>query len=101
MSEELQTVEEETMEAISVDQSAGLTADTIKYISDVKDDPDWVREYRLRALDVFESKPMPTNWATEDLNNIDFDKIRYYLADGQKPKRSWDEVPAEKRLILP
>ena len=39
------------------------------------------------------SKPMPTHWATKDLENIDFDKIRYYLSDGEKPKRSWDEVP--------
>jgi len=121
MSEDLQTIEEETQEAISVDQSAGdfhfpenhkydagygLTEDTVNYISDVKNDPDWVREYRLKALKSFESKPMPTNWATEDLNNIDFDKIRYYLADGQKPKRSWDEVPAEvletfERLGIP
>ena len=38
---------------------------------------------------------MPTNWATEDLKNIDFDKIRYYLSDGRTPKRRWDDVPPE------
>ena len=38
---------------------------------------------------------MPTNWATTDLDNIDFQKIRYYLSDGQAPKRSWDDVPPE------
>ena len=53
------------------------------------------REFRHKALETFYSKPMPTNWATEDLNNIDFDKIRYYLSDGQKPMRSWDDVPPE------
>ena len=36
---------------------------------------------------------MPTHWASKDLENIDFDKIRYYLSQGTKPKRSWDEVP--------
>jgi Fe-S cluster assembly scaffold protein SufB len=61
----------------------------------VKQDPDWVREFRHKALAVFESKPTPTNWATKDLENIHFDDIRYYLSDGEKPKRSWDEVPEE------
>ena len=88
------------------DAGYGLSHDTVDYISDVKDDPDWVREFRHKALDVFESKPMPTNWATNDLNNIHFDKIRYYLSDGQKPKRSWDDVPPEvletfERLGIP
>ncbi|MEM9079727.1 MAG: Fe-S cluster assembly protein SufB [Verrucomicrobiota bacterium] len=77
------------------DAGRGLTPATIDYICDVKGDPDWVREFRHRALKVFESKPMPTNWATEDLENIDFDVIRYYLSDGEKPKRSWDDVPDE------
>jgi Fe-S cluster assembly protein SufB len=61
----------------------------------VKDEPAWVNEFRHKALKTFESKPMPTNWATKDLENIDFDAIRYYLSDGAKPKRSWDEVPPE------
>ncbi len=77
------------------DAGYGLTKDTIDYISKVKDEPAWVNEFRHKALEVFESKPMPTNWATEDLDNIEFDKIRYYLSDGAKPKRSWDEVPPE------
>lgn len=77
------------------DAGYGLTKDTIDYISKVKDEPEWVNEFRHRALEIFLSKPMPTNWATEDLNNIDFDKIRYYLSDGAQPKRSWDDVPPE------
>jgi Fe-S cluster assembly scaffold protein SufB len=52
-------------------------------------------EFRKKALEVFHSKPMPTNWATKDLENIKFDEFRYYLSDGQKPKRSWDEVPED------
>jgi Fe-S cluster assembly protein SufB len=67
---------------------------------------DWVREFRHKALKVFRDKPMPTHWATKDLENIDFDEIRYYLSDGQKPKRSWDEVPDDvletfERLGIP
>ncbi len=79
------------------DAGYGLTPDTINYISDVKGEPDWIREFRLKALETFESKPMPTHWATEDLNAINFDKIRYYLAHAQKPTRSWDDVPEEMK----
>ena len=82
------------------DAGTGLTKDTVDYISRVKDEPEWIREFRQRALEVFESKPMPTHWASHDLDAIKFDKIRYYLANGQKPKRSWDEVTdAEKRTF--
>jgi Fe-S cluster assembly protein SufB len=88
------------------DAGFGLTEKTIDYICDVKGDPDWVRDFRKRALKVFQDKPMPTHWATHDLNNIHFDDIRYYLSDGQKPKRSWDEVPEDvkrtfERLGIP
>ncbi|GAB5559868.1 MAG: Fe-S cluster assembly protein SufB [Synoicihabitans sp.] len=88
------------------DAGAGLTENTVRYISEVKKEEDWIREFRLKALKVFEDKPMPTNWATDDLNNIEFDKIRYYLSQGQKPKRTWDEVPDDiketfERLGIP
>ena len=82
-------------ESHKFDAGYGLTKDTLDYISKVKDEPSWVNEFRHKALDVFLSKPMPTNWATKDLENIDFDKIRYYLSDGATPKRSWDDVPPE------
>jgi Fe-S cluster assembly protein SufB len=77
------------------DAGYGLTRDTLDYISNVKKEPSWVNEFRHKALDVFLSKPMPTNWATKDLEAIDFDKIRYYLSDGAEPKRSWADVPPE------
>lgn len=88
------------------DAGFGLTEKTIDYICDVKDDPEWVRDFRKRALAVFREKPMPTNWATKDLENIHFDDIRYYLSDGEAPKRSWDEVPDDvkktfERLGIP
>src|SRR3954467_11497930 len=88
------------------DAGAGLSERTVHYISDVKDDPDWVREFRLRALKTFLEKPLPTHWASKDLEAIDFDKIRYYLAHGQKSTRSWDEVPEDvkrtfERLGIP
>ena len=75
------------------DAGTGLNEDTVRYISKVKKEAPWILEFRLNALKTFFSKPMPTHWATKDLENINFDKIRYYLASGQKPKRTWDEVP--------
>jgi Fe-S cluster assembly protein SufB len=75
------------------DSGFGLTEKTIDYICDVKNDPEWIREFRKKALATFNSKPMPTHWATKDLENIKFDEFRYYLSDGTKPKRSWDDVP--------
>src|SRR6266705_1816950 len=70
------------------DAGRGLSEKTIHYISDVKEDPDWVREFRLRGLKTFLEKPLPTHWASKDLEAIDFDKIRYYLAPGTGAKRS-------------
>jgi len=88
------------------DAGVGLTEDTINYIADVKGEADWVRQFRLKALDIFQKKPMPTHWATKDLESIDFDKIRYYLAKGQRASRTWDEVPDDvketfERLGIP
>jgi len=88
------------------DAGHGLSDKTIDYISDVKNDPAWVREFRHKALKVFLDKPLPTHWATRDLENINFDHIRYYLSDGEQPKRSWADVPADvlatfERLGIP
>jgi Fe-S cluster assembly protein SufB len=77
------------------DAGVGLNERTIDYICDVKNDPDWIREFRKKALKVFQAKPVPTHWASGDLNSIEYEKIRYYLSAGQTPKRSWDEVPDE------
>lgn len=88
------------------DAGIGLNEQTVNYITDVKGEDDWVRAFRLKALEVFRSKPLPTHWATKDLENIDFDKFRYYLSKGQQPSRSWDDVPDDikqtfERLGIP
>jgi Fe-S cluster assembly protein SufB len=93
-------------EDYAFDAGYGLDEKTVNYISDVKDDPDWVREFRLQALQVFRDKPNPTHWATKDLENIHYDKIRYYLSKGQTPKRNWEDVPDDvkrtfERLGIP
>jgi Fe-S cluster assembly protein SufB len=93
-------------ESHTFDAGTGLTEKTIEYISKVKDEPAWITEFRQHALKVFQSKPMPTHWASHDLENIVFENIRYYLSSGAKPKRSWDEVPDDvkrtfERLGIP
>ena len=65
------------------DAGTGLSEATIDYISGVKGEGSWVRDFRMKGLQTFLDKPMPTHWATRDLENIHFDKIRYYLSKGQ------------------
>ncbi len=110
-----------TLEAVSIDQDEGnfsypedyaydagygLNEGTVDYISNIKGEAEWIREFRHRALKVFFAKPMPTHWASKDLENIIFNNIRYYLSKGQAPTRSWDEVPDDvkktfERLGIP
>ena len=75
------------------DAGVGLSEKVVRYISDVKNEEDWVKDFRLKALKTFEKKRMPTHWASRDLENINFDVIRSYLSKGQMPSRTWEEVP--------
>ena len=93
-------------EDYTYDAGTGLNEETVAYISKVKNEAEWVKEFRLKALEIFSKKPMPTHWASKDLENIVFDNIRYYLSKGQKPSRTWDEVPDDvketfERLGIP
>ena len=88
------------------DAGTGLNEKTIDYICDVKGEDGWVKDFRMKALKIFNDKPSPTHWASDDLDSIDYDKIRYYLSKGQQPSRTWDEVPDEvketfERLGIP
>jgi len=74
------------------DAGKGLSEKTIDYICDTKKEPDWIREFRKKALKIFNDKPMPGEWASPDLKNIDLDRISYYMAKG-RPKRDWADVP--------
>ena len=93
-------------EDYTYDAGTGLNEETVAYISKVKNEAEWVKEFRLKALEIFNKKPMPTHWASKDLENIVFENIRYYLSKGQKPSRTWDEVPEDvketfERLGIP
>jgi Fe-S cluster assembly protein SufB len=69
----------------------GLTEETIRQISKIKSEPKWMLDIRLRALKIFESKPMPT-WGG-DLTNLSFDEMTYYLSSSSKKSQNWDDVP--------
>jgi Fe-S cluster assembly protein SufB len=69
----------------------GLTEATVREISGYKNEPEWMLKFRLRALQLFERKPMP-NWGA-DLSGIDFDNIHYYVRPSERAEKSWDDVP--------
>ncbi len=69
----------------------GLSTDTVKEISKLKNEPKWMLDFRLRSFDHFMKRPMP-NWGG-DLNKIDFQNIYYYAKASEKTEKSWDDVP--------
>jgi Fe-S cluster assembly protein SufB len=71
----------------------GLTREIVTEISRMKNEPEWMLKTRLRALDIFNKKPMP-RWGNSDLlDAIDFANIHYYVRATEKQGRSWEEVP--------
>ncbi len=69
----------------------GLSPAVVNTISDIKDEPDWMRAIRLKALDHFNSRPMP-EWGGE-LGEINFDNIHYYVRATDRDESSWEDVP--------
>jgi len=70
----------------------GLTAEIVEMISKMKDEPQWMLEFRLKAFETFKQKQNPP-WATEQLDDIDFDDIHYFVRATDRDERSWDDVP--------
>jgi len=73
----------------------GLDEGVVSAISEHKGEPDWMRQFRLRALKVFRKKPMP-NWGA-DLSKLDFDNIYYYAKPIENQERRWEDLPKEIR----
>src|SRR5574341_503662 len=71
----------------------GLDEEIVREISWMKSEPDWMRDLRLKALDHFFKRPVPT-WGA-DLSGIKFDDIYYFVRATDKDTGDWDEVPAE------
>ncbi|MGH8960694.1 MAG: Fe-S cluster assembly protein SufB [Jatrophihabitantaceae bacterium] len=73
----------------------GLNEDVVRDISGKKSEPGWMLDYRLKALSIFDKKPMPT-WGS-DLSGIDFDNIKYFVRSTEKQAATWDDLPADIR----
>jgi Fe-S cluster assembly protein SufB len=71
----------------------GLSPALVSQISEMKNEPAWMRDFRLKALEVFGQKPTP-NWGG-DLSELNFDDIHYYMKAADRQGKSWDDVPAE------
>ena len=71
----------------------GLSREVVEGISRMKDEPQWMLDFRLRSYETFMKKPMP-GWGA-DLSSIDFQNIYYYAKASEKTEKSWDDVPAD------
>ncbi len=69
----------------------GINRDIVIQISQNKNEPGWMTDFRLRALEIFERKPMPT-WGA-DLSGLDYKNIHYYVRGSDAQESSWDAVP--------
>ena len=69
----------------------GLDRDVVEQISRMKGEPQWMLDFRLKALDHYQKRPMPA-WGG-DLTSLDLDNIYYYVRPMEKEGRSWDDVP--------
>src|SRR5689334_24527505 len=71
----------------------GLSREVVESISEYKDEPQWMRDFRLKALEHFENRPTP-QWGG-NLGQIDFDDIHYFVRASEKNSRDWSEVPED------
>ena len=69
----------------------GLTEEVVREISRVKDEPEWMLDFRLKSLEAYHKMPMQ-KWGPS-LDDLDFDSIKYYQKASDKPARDWDDVP--------
>ena len=73
----------------------GLNEAVVRHISELKGEPEWMRDLRLKALRLFGKKPMPS-WGAE-LDDIDFDNIKYFVRSTEGQAASWEELPEDIR----
>lgn len=73
----------------------GLDEAIVREISKLKGEPEWMLEYRLKALEIFGKKPMPT-WGG-DVGAIDFQDIYYYVKPTSEEAKSWEDVPEDMK----
>jgi len=73
----------------------GLSKKVVEAISSIKNEPEWMREKRLKSLEIFFQKPMPS--FGPDLSSLNFDEITYYVKPVQEKRRRWEDLPENIR----
>ncbi len=71
----------------------GLSPELVAAISEHKNEPQWMRDYRLKSLEYFRARPLP-NWGG-NVAEIDFENIFYYIRPTEKQANSWEDLPAD------
>src|SRR5437763_6980719 len=72
----------------------GLSHELVAKSSVFKSEPQWMRDFRLKSLEHFLARPMPT-WGSPHLAEVDFDEIHYFVRASERSERSWDDVPED------
>ncbi len=75
----------------------GLSEEVVRQISELKEEPEWMTDIRVKAFKHFSERPMPTWGNTEMLEEIDFENICYYLKSSDSTERDWEDVPDDIR----
>ncbi|AEF40352.1 MULTISPECIES: Fe-S cluster assembly protein SufB [Hoyosella] len=71
----------------------GLSEEVVRDISSKKDEPEWMLDARLKALRIFDRKPLP-QWGA-DVTGVDFDNIKYFVRSTEKQAASWEDLPED------
>ena len=84
--------------------NSGLTAEIVEKISEEKHDPEWMREFRLKSLEIYNNTPIP-DWGPS-IEGLNIDKIATYVRPNTKMQGDWDSVPQDiketfERLGIP
>src|ERR1700684_2582578 len=72
----------------------GINKEIVEKISEFKSEPQWMRDFRLKALEYFFERPQPT-WGSPMLAEVDYDDIHYFVRASERAERSWDDVPED------
>src|SRR3990170_8143601 len=76
----------------------GLSREVVAQISELKNEPKWMRDFRLRSLEIFESKPMPNGaflGGSIENYDLDFQDIYYYVKPMEGQGKTWEDIPDE------
>lgn len=73
----------------------GLSEQVVRDISELKDEPQWMTDIRVKAFHHFNERPMPDWGNCSELNSIKFDDVTYFLRSSNQTEKNWDDVPED------